>query len=642
MSFSERVTIYLETKVDNAKSGIAGFRQSVAQAEGATGKLKAAASGVGSAMSSALGAITSPAGLAAAGGAVVAFAAKSVGAFEELGTTVGKFSDATGTTAEDASRLVEVFGDLGIAPDAASASIGKMEKTLVDNSKALEKWGISAVKASDGTTDVTATFLAAVDTISKIKDPTEQAAAAQATFGKSWQSMAEVIKGGAPALKAAMDAVQSSKVLDSQDVANARALRDGLDHLKDAGEGLALTFGKALAPAITDLANRLGDVVSQAEPAFQAMGDGLASTLELLGPVITGVGKLAGALGDMQKSADKSVDQRGWLDNIKRSAIDAVNPLESAKHHIQDMTDEFGSNAELSGKMADGLFTVGKAAETAAAVSAQVETTAEKTKRLADETKATTDALKAQADALKADLDALNAVSDGYASAADNQIGYNKALDEFGKKATDAKASADDIRDSAISASKAHADLYTSLIEASGGAATATGKLDAQNETLLATAKLASGPAKQGILDYIFALNGIPPDKRTDITAALNRGDVDEAKRLLDEASRNRTATVKADADNASLNQTNREIDNVARDRTATVYFQPSGFTQGVNSPFAKPGTTKSGLSASTLAAPAPVTYTTNVTNNVTVPRIPSGRELARVAERWSRVDGRR
>ena len=639
MSFAERVLITIETKVDNAKSGIAGFKQSIAEAEGATGKLKAAAGGVGSAMSSALGAITSPAGLAAAGGAVVAFAAKSVGAFEELGTTVGKFSDATGTTAEDASKLVEVFGDLGIAPDVASASIGKMEKTLVDNSKALEKWGISAVKAKDGTTDVTATFLQAVDTISKIKDPTEQAAAAQATFGKSWQSMAEVIQGGAPALKAAMDSVQSSKILDSQDVANARQLRDGLDHLRDAGEGLALTFGKALAPAITQLANRLGDVVAQAEPAFKAFGDGIASTLEDIGPLITLTGKLAGALGDMQTAANKSSGERSWLDTIKRSAIDAVNPLESAKHHIQDMTDEFGSNAELSGKMADGLFGV---SEGATAVSAQVETTAEKTKRLADETKATTDALKAQADALKADLDALNAVSDGYASAADNQIGYNKALDEFGKKATDSKASADDIRDSAIGASKAHAELYTSLIEASGGAATATGKLDAQNETLLATAKLASGPAKQGILDYIFALNGIPPDKRTDITAALNRGDVDEAKRLLDEASRNRTATVKADADNQSLNQTNREIDNVARDRTATVYFQPSGFTQGVNSPFAKPGTTKSGLSATALSAPAPVTYTTNVTNNVTVPRIPSGRELARVAERWSRVDGRR
>ena len=641
MSFAERVLITIETKVDNAKSGIAGFRQSVAQAEGATGKLKAAASGVGSAMSSALGAITSPAGLAAAGGAVVAFAAKSVGAFEELGTTVGKFSDATGTTAEDASRLVEVFSDLGIAPDAASASIGKMEKTLIDNSKALEKWGISAVKASDGTTDVTATFLQAVDTISKIKDPTEQAAAAQATFGKSWQSMAEVIKGGAPALKAAMDAVQSSKVLDSQDVANARALRDGLDHLRDAGEGLALTFGKALAPAITQLANRLGDVVSQAEPAFKAFGDGIASTLEDIGPLITLTGKLAGALGDMQTAANKSSGERSWLDTIKRSAIDSINPLESAKHHIQDMTDEFGSNAELSGKMADGLFGV---TEGATAVSAQVETTAEKTKRLADETKATTDALKAQADALKADLDALNAVSDGYASAADNQIGYNKALDEFGKKATDSKASADDIRDSAIGASKAHAELYTSLIEASGGAATATGKLDAQNETLLATAKLAGGPARQSILDYTFALNGIPPEKRTDIIAALNRGDVDEAKRLLDEASRNRTATVKADADNASLNQTNREIDNVARDRTATVYFQPSGFTQGVNSPFAKPGTTKSGLSVNALAGAvtAPVMYTTNVTNNVTVPRIPSGRELARVAERWSRVDGRR
>src|SRR4029077_8756337 len=90
MSFTERVTIFIEAKVDNAKSSLSGFKQSVAQAEGATGKLKAAASGLGSAVSGAVGAIASPAGLAAVGTAVVGFAVKSVSAFENLGLAAGK------------------------------------------------------------------------------------------------------------------------------------------------------------------------------------------------------------------------------------------------------------------------------------------------------------------------------------------------------------------------------------------------------------------------------------------------------------------------------------------------------------------------------------------------------------------------
>ena len=138
----------------------------------------------------------------------------------------------------------------------------------------------------------------------------------------------------------------------------------------------------------------------------------------------------------------------------------------------------------------------------------------------------------------------------------------------------------------------------------------------------------------------------------TEIKAALARGDVEEAKRLLDEESANRTATLKADADNAALAQTNRDLDNAAHDRTVQFNAQAVGlgaltgaFTGAIR---AAGGTVQSagvGTAPSvnaTLSRAAQPTVVQNITNNVIVPRIPSGRELARVSERWSRVDGRR
>jgi hypothetical protein len=621
MAFAERVTIYIETKVDNAKAGLSGFRQSVAQAEGATGKLKAAASGVGSAMSSALGAITSPAGIAASGAAVAAFAAKSVAAFQNLGVAVGKFSDATGTSAEEASRFVEVFDDLGVAPDTAAASIGRMSKTLATNADALAKYGIEAVKAADGTTDVNETFIAAVDAISKIKNPTDQAAAAQATFGKSWQSMAEIIQGGAPALRASLESVGDAKVLDEADVKSARDLRDALDSLSDAGEGLMLTLGKSLAPAIAKIAKALGEVVTQAEPAFKAIGDGLADTLDDIGPLITGLGKVVGVLGELQSAGGKTFGERSMLDDVKRSALDALNPIDAVKHKWQDIVDQLGKTPELKGGLdvvAEGVTAVGEAA----AVSE------EDVKAFADAQKDLDKWVRNALDALQEQTDQLAEQAGAFTTAADDQITYNDSLAEFNELNKDAEASISDVRDAAIASAKAHQELYESLTDAAGATATATGKIDAQNSALLASAATAKGPAKAAILDYIAAVNGIPPEKMTDIRAAVARGDLDEAKRLLDEASASREAAFIADANNAALAQTNKDLDAAAHDRTVEFNAVATGLA-------ALTGAFQGAIRAAGGT-------TTNITNNVTVPRIPNARELARVNAQWARVNGRR
>ena len=109
------------------------------------------------------------------------------------------------------------------------------------------------------------------------------------------------------------------------------------------------------------------------------------------------------------------------------------------------------------------------------------------------------------------------------------------------------------MRDSAIGASKAHAALYESMVTSAGGVGhRRRPSSTAQNATLLETARTATGPAKQGIIEYIATLNGISAQKATEIVANANTA---QAEQDLKDVSRNRALTVTAEAETAQAQQ---------------------------------------------------------------------------------------
>lgn len=615
MAFQERVTIFIETKVDNARSQLGSFKQSVNEAQGATGKLKAAAGGISSMIGSVASSVMSPAGLAGAAAGLAAVGGKAIGAFQDLGTAIGNFRDATGLSSQEASRLHEVLSDLGVDPDAAAGAIGRLEKALGTNKDAFKQFGLEVATTKDGLIDANGTFLNAIDALNKIEDPAKRAQAGAAMFGKGWQSMSELISGGAPALKSALDSVQDSKVFNDEDVQKARDLRDALDSVKDAGEGLMITLGKSLAPAIIDLAPKIAEIGTKGEPVVKALGEAFVSTAD-------GVGVLLDALGPVTDALSK-------LGTIKLPSGEDFNFLTSgALSTASTAWKTLAGDIELTGTTAEGFAANAKAAADAAGVdlSGGAEAAAASVEAMGEAFAAHVDDVKEHAAALKEEVDALNAVSDAFSSAADDQIAYNKAQEDFATKAGDSSAKAEDVRDSAISAAKAHAELYTSMTEASGATATATGKLDAQNQSLLTAAATAKGPARQAILDYTAALNSIPPDVMTEIQAAIDRGDLAEAERLLNEASRNRDATVTADA---KTGQAERDLNYAARDRDTTITVKgvlsqnlPSSIQkllgiQSFTAPAPAPSSAKSATaSVQALAAPAAVAQLNALTAN--------------------------
>lgn len=262
-----------------AETAFGKFRREIDESQGAMGKFRTVS---GSAFDyvkqNAIGFAS------AAGAAVTAFVVKSVSDFQSLVLSIGKFSDATGLSIEDASRLVEVAGDIGIEMGTLEKSLGFMNKTLGNNVDAFKELGIQIAYTSGGAIDANKTFLNVIDRLNKIEDPAVRAAAGAKLLGRGWQEMAELIGMGSAELTKSLNEVESTKVFNEEQVQNAKDLRDSFDILKGKVEGFANALGDRLVPVLTDavnIANSLFDVFETKMPLIGGtIGSRFADAIE--------------------------------------------------------------------------------------------------------------------------------------------------------------------------------------------------------------------------------------------------------------------------------------------------------------------------------------------------------------------------
>lgn len=208
------------------------------------------------------------AGAVAAGAAITAFAVKGVADFQNLALEAGRFSDAAGISVEDASRWIEVAGDIGVGTEQIEAAIKKMNQSI--GSGRLDDFADSVVRAKDGSIDASATFQRLVGHIGAIEDPTKRAEAAQRAFGRGYGQIAELMEMDAKDLKAALEGVSDAKVIDEKELRQAREFRAALDNLKDRSEDLALSIGGALVPVLTEVVGWFDKTVGAAKRANDA------------------------------------------------------------------------------------------------------------------------------------------------------------------------------------------------------------------------------------------------------------------------------------------------------------------------------------------------------------------------------------
>ena len=272
---ANRITTLFDLDTKGFDSGLKKLRTDVASADGAMGKFKAGIGGLGGILKE-----NAAAAAVAAGTALVAFGAKAVSAFQDAALSAGQFADATGLAVEDASRWIEVAGDLGIEAGTIQGSFTKLNKAIADGKPSLKEYGVEIVKTKDGVVDANATFMNARDAIAAIQDPTLKAKAAQELFGRSYTEVAELLEMSATDVQTALAGVSESKIIDEEELRKARNFRASMDNLRDKLEDLAITVGESLVPQLASLAEQ---AVAVAEVGVEVGGKFSQVSQELYG-----------------------------------------------------------------------------------------------------------------------------------------------------------------------------------------------------------------------------------------------------------------------------------------------------------------------------------------------------------------------
>lgn len=479
---ANKISVIIEATVDGANRSLKSFRQSIDDADGAAGKFRA---GIGSAFD----AVKANAGnlaLAAAAMAVT-FSVKAVGAFQETALAAGKMSDALGLTTEEASRYIEVAGDIGVSTESITNSIGRMNLAASKTPGAFQAIGAEMVKNADGTTNVNETFLSTVDALNRIPDATKRAEAAQKIFGKGWKDMAELIGLGADGIRKSLASVEGGKVIDDKEVERAKKFRDSLDVLKGTVEELTVEFGGALVPALAATADGVMVVVN----AVKSLNDIGNARIPILS----------------NPESDEYAKQ--WKQNLQDLAAGA----KEGQAGTLELTTALSANA----------------IETVKAAAANI--------ALEASTKGATDSAIAHRNALRDELAARNEANAAKIAAVNSSLGYRnqvaattQTIRESSMIQADAKRTDEERAQAARDAEGAVLAQAAALVQFSTDAAEARGQTLTNNEQtrlykeeLQRLADGLNGPARDAILAHIAALESIPKSIETRVTATVPR-----------------------------------------------------------------------------------------------------------------------
>ena len=207
------------------------------------------------------------AGLTGASAAILGPIAAAVKQFSDVGDAVQKMATRTGMSAEAVSELAYAANNAGTDIETLESCLTRMQKTVVEAARgsdgaqqALARLGLSAASLASLSPDRQLEVIG--DRIAGIQNPALRSAAAMEVFGKSGAQLLPLLSGGAAGLQAMRDRARALGLTISTDAANGAAmLNDALGTMWATVRGLTLNIGSALAPIVTEAANRISAVV---------------------------------------------------------------------------------------------------------------------------------------------------------------------------------------------------------------------------------------------------------------------------------------------------------------------------------------------------------------------------------------------
>ncbi len=598
----------IETSGDKAATG---FKGALTKAFDGLQSKSSAVSGIfekiGVSSEQAAGVISAaiPAAGVAAAGALVAFAAKGVAAFQETALAAGKFADTTGLSVETASRYVAIADDIGVGAGTIQNAFVKMEKAMGANKSAFTD--LIATSKSGGT-DLSQTFLNAVTHLQGIEDPIKRATESSKLFGKGFAEVSELINTDAGTIVDSLSKVSDAQLITPEELKSARDYRAAMDNLKDTVGDAGREIGKALVPELTKLAgfaatgieivlkfkeSKEGGILNKINEIAGKVGANplapLQDSLQQIQDHFDKTGKAAGeAAGNVSAFAGTAGSDAARVAAAMKEGEQAILGLNTASSEFGTAAGDFERLSTAANHIVTSTDMIPISADAAAN---SISRTGSEFGDLAAKTKAANDALQTNINlVLEAEGGALAV------SAAQRE--FNKAIEDNTKVQQDSKATTDDkaaALDRETSAALATAEATVAYAqkqeEAQGKTLDAKGANDLLIGTLYGLANKASPEVQAALGDVITKLQETGA-QHPEPTVSLNDQATPSLDTLMarlhtfDAASYAASLGVNTSAGNLALDRLQQRLNNAAGASVAVgtgghVVFAKGGMVPG-------------------------------------------------------------
>jgi hypothetical protein len=475
-----------------------------------------------------------PAGAAAAIGAGLLMAADHAA---DVAIAADNLASLTGDSVENASRLNAVFAQAGVEGSDLQDIMLQMGGVLADNADLAAQLGINM---NDGAT-VGERFKQVVSAVgTQFDDAGERSLVMARLFGEEGVRQVNTVIGAVGDLDSALAAVPEGNVISEEEVERAREYKQNMAELKAEFAAFAASIGQVVLPALTGLADGFNGLFEGAEGVGQSIRgwfDGGAAQANRDAVQAFEDGRAAAAAFDMTL-----LDGLETFDQVREKVI----AWAEANGHVEQSLD-IANVVALQWN------------ETQQAATAITEQATEAVEELATEEEILADRLGTAYEKLNAVVEAQESVTNARRAAADTTFALHDAERQFADQVasttedlTTQDLSLLEVRASLESTASAAADVADKERQLAEETATANGYTlsakEAQrawNESMIESASALDGPMRQAVLNYIAQVNGIPPEKLTEILPFLDDGTLTEVEAQLAALARDRLAVVR-------------------------------------------------------------------------------------------------
>jgi hypothetical protein len=215
----------------------------------------------------------------AGGAAAVAGAARglhsAIASTEELAKGTMRLSRTTGMDSETASAWAEVVKTRGVNASQFQRGLVALSKQMHvangGNEKAVTSFknlGVAMDDVNSGNTQ--AVIMQLSDSFKTMKNPADRAAIAQKLFGRQSQDLLPLLSSGSTAIQEQLDTAKKyGAVIGNDGVNHTKEFAQKMREMQMASDGLKVSVGEALIPAMLSMAQALGQIVNVMQPILR-------------------------------------------------------------------------------------------------------------------------------------------------------------------------------------------------------------------------------------------------------------------------------------------------------------------------------------------------------------------------------------